>query len=139
VDTPSTPGPPQPPPDAEALARLHDDLGQEYYRLSAIVDGFDQRLLTIKGWGVTLSLASIGIGFQQDHYGLFLVATLSGLGFWIIEAVTKMHQMRFYPRMGDIEYACYQLYRVDTSEGPTSAPLLDWSWFTAPSVCVEDR
>lgn len=117
---------------------MHGDLREEYYRLSAIVDGFDQRLLTIKGWGVTLSLASIGIGFQQDHYGLFLVATHSGLGFWIIEAVTKMHQMRFYPRMGDIEYACYQLYRVETSEGPARRLSSTGAGSRPASACVED-
>ncbi len=53
------------------LTRLHDDLLSEYYRLVDLVVGFDQRLLTIKGWGVTLSLASIGFGFQQSHDGLF--------------------------------------------------------------------
>jgi hypothetical protein len=110
---------------------LHDDLIREYFTLVDLVTSFDQRLLTIKGWGVTLSLASLGLGFQQDHYGLFLVAAVSGLAFWIVEGTTKFHQMRFYPRMGDIEVAMFDLYRVDTPAGPVSAPLIDWSWFTS--------
>lgn len=109
--------------------RLHDDLMREYYRLSDIVFDFDQRLVTIKGWGVTLSLFSLGAGFQQEHYGLFLVAAASGLAFWVVEGVTKIHQMRFYPRMGDIEAAAYDLYRGQATDGPVSSPAINWSWY----------
>jgi hypothetical protein len=117
--------------DDRDLGRLHDDLQVEYAQLVDIVNAFDQRLLTIKGWGVTLSLASLGLGFQQNHYGLFLVAAVSGLAFWLVEATTKMHQMRYYPRMGDIELIAYELFRVPTPSGPASSPLLDWGWYTA--------
>jgi hypothetical protein len=110
---------------------LHNDLSAEYFVLVDLVTSFDQRLLTIKGWGVTLSLASRGLGFQQDHYGLFLVAAVSGLAFWIVEGTTKLHQMRFYPRMGDIEVAMFALYRAETPAGPVSSPLIDWSWYTS--------
>jgi hypothetical protein len=112
--------------------RLREDLRIEYYKITDLVVGYDQRLLTVKGWGVTLSLASLGFGFQQGHYGLFLVAAASGLGFWFIEAVTKSHQIRYYPRMRDIEVASYRLYRVDSNEGSVSSPLIDWGWKTAP-------
>jgi len=113
------------------LDRLHDDLQAEYAKLTEIVSAFDQRLLTIKGWGVTLGLASLGLGFQQGHYGLFLVAAVSGLAFWLVEATTKFHQMRYYPRMGDIEFIAYELFGVQTPSGPASSPLIDWSWYTA--------
>jgi hypothetical protein len=113
------------------LERLHDDLQAEYARLTDIVSAFDQRLLTIKGWGVTLSLASVRVGFQQDHYGLFLVAAAGGLAFWLVDATTKMHQIRYYPRMGDIECISYELSRVETPNGPASSPLIDWGWYTA--------
>jgi hypothetical protein len=118
-------------PEDPRLARIHDDLICEYYKIADLVTSFDQRLLTIKGWGVTLSLASIGLGFQQSHYGLFLVAALGGLSFWIVEATTKFHQLRYYPRMGDIEVACYDLFRADSDHGPASSPLIDWGWYTA--------
>lgn len=110
---------------------LNENLQTEYFKIVDIVTDFDQRLLTIKSWGVTLSLASIGIGFQQRHYGLFLVAAISGLAFWLVEGVTKVHQMRYYPRMGDIEVAAYNLYRTSTKDGPVSSPLIDWGWYTA--------
>lgn len=113
------------------LARLHDDLREEYYRLAGLVEGFDQRLLTIKGWGVTLGLASLGFGFEKQHYGLFLVAALSGLAFWVVEATTKSHQMRFYPRMRDIEVIARELFGTSGADGRTvSSPLIDWSWTT---------
>jgi hypothetical protein len=77
-------------------------------------------------------LASIGLGFQQEHYGLFLVAALGGLAFWVVEATSKAHQMRYYPRMGDIEVAAYNLFRVERDGRPTSSPLVDWGWYVAP-------
>jgi hypothetical protein len=119
------------PAEASDVSVLHEDLQAEYFKLIDIVDSFDQRLLTIKGWGVTLSLASLGFGFQQDHYGLFLVAAASGLAFWIVEGTTKLQQRRYYPRMGDIEVAAYELFGRRTPTGPVSSPLIDWSWYTA--------
>jgi hypothetical protein len=110
---------------------VHDDLMAEYFKLIDIVTSFDSRLLTIKGWGVTLSLASLGLGFQQGHYGLFLVAALSGLAFWVVEGTTKNHQRRYYPRMGDIEEAAFRLYLVEKDGGPISSPMIDWGWYVA--------
>ena len=110
---------------------LHDDLMAEYYRLADLVAGFDQRLLTVKSWGVTFALVTVGLGFQQAHYGLFLVAAAGALGFWLIEGVTKSHQMRFYPRMRDIEVIAHELYGEQTARGRVSSPLIDWGWGTA--------
>ena len=112
-------------------SHLHDDLMTEYYRIADIVAGFDQRLLTVKSWGVTFALATLALGFQQDHYGLFLVAAAGALSFWLIEGSIKLHQMRYYPRMGDIEVVAHELYGEETSRGRVSAPLIDWSWYTA--------
>jgi hypothetical protein len=110
---------------------LHDDLMTEYYRLADTVAAFDQRLLTIKSWGVTFALATLALGFQQDHYGLFLVAAAGALGFWFIEGSTKSHQLRYYPRMGDIEKIAHELYGEHTAHGTASSPLIDWGWHTA--------
>jgi hypothetical protein len=112
--------------------QLHEDLTTEYYKLVDIVTDFDQRLLTVKGWGVTLSLASLGFGFHYGHYGLFLVAAASGLGFWLVEAVIKSYQIRYYPRMRDIEVASYGLYHGNQDGELTTSPLIDWGWGTAP-------
>ena len=110
---------------------LHDDLMTEYYRLADTVADFDQRLLTVKSWGVTFSFATLALGFQQGHYGLFLVAACGALGFWLIEAATKSHQLRYYPRMGDIEVLAYERWGERTDQGHVSSPLIDWGWRTA--------
>ncbi|MGA8046925.1 MAG: hypothetical protein WCA30_11740, partial [Dermatophilaceae bacterium] len=120
-------------------AWLRQDLLQEYYAILEVVSGFDQRAMTIKGWSVTLSLAALGLGFQQGHYALFALGAVTGIGFWLIEAMTKRHQLRYYARMRDIELAAYNLnhitldtvaadhnYRVPLGE--VSAPRIDMYW-----------
>jgi hypothetical protein len=106
-------------PSEEALLR-------EYYEVFHAVDESDKRLLTVKGWGVTLSMAVLAWGFQYAHYGLFLVAALSGLAFWLIEGVLKRHQMRHYLRMRDIEVLQYR--SVDEGEKDFSSPRIDSTW-----------
>src|SRR5437879_9503907 len=107
-----------------------DFLSKEYFTLEDIVTDFDQRLTTVKGWGVTLSLAALGFGFQFQHYGFFLVAATSGIGFWAIESSIKKHQMRFYVRMREIEVLVFNLTSEDSSQIVT--PQINWSWAIAP-------
>jgi uncharacterized membrane protein len=96
---------------------------KEYFEILSIVADFDQRLLTIKSWGITFSLATLALGVQKRHRGLLLVATLSSLSFWALEGTTKGHQMRYYPRMREIEVAC-------AGQG---GPRIDTSWSEALS------
>jgi hypothetical protein len=105
---------------------------QEYFALVKAVDDFDQRLITIKGWGVTLSLVALGLGFQYSAYGFFLVAAASSLAFWLIEGTVKRHQMRHYPRMREIELNRY--VAEGASAKATSSPRIDWSWQRAAAI-----
>ena len=106
---------------------------REYYEILKVVGELDGRLLTVKGWGVTLSLAALAWGFQNSKFGLFLVAALSGLGFWIIEATMKRHQMRHYFRMREIEVLEFQ--KSDRMGIPTlSTPRIDAAWSYAGDV-----
>src|SRR5262245_32500636 len=102
---------------------------EEYFSLVKSVSEFDQRLLTVKSWGVTLSLAALGFGFQYRSFGLFLVAAASSLAFWSLEGTIKRHQMRHYPRMREIEVNRY--VRADERDKAFSAPRMDWSWARA--------
>jgi len=111
-----------------ASTTLHDDLMAEYRALITVVSEFDGRLVTIKSWSVTASLAALGLGFQQNHYALFGIAGAAALCFWLIESVTKRHQMRYYPRMRAIEVALAELGSTDRPAGIGSSPLIDWSW-----------
>ena len=115
--------------DADALRA---DLQTEYYAMLDVVTGFDQRFLTVKGWSVTLSLAGIGLGFQQGHYALFALAAGTALAFWLIDVTMKTHQVRYYARMRDIEVAAFHLNRVRLEGlGDVSAPRIDASWEAA--------
>jgi hypothetical protein len=109
-------------------------LGEEYYAIVRVIADFDGRLVTVKGWSVTLSLAGLGLGFQQAHYALFGLAAASALGFWYIDAAMKRHQMRYYPRMRDIEVAANELQEQGTADrkgtvlAGFSTPRIDWYW-----------
>jgi hypothetical protein len=97
----------------------------EYLSIVDVVKEFDKQLLTVKGWGVTLSLVAVGLGFQYQHRGFFVLAVFSAIGFWLIEAVMKHSQMRYYLRMRDIEVAL-------EDETGAFAPVIDWTWTKAP-------
>jgi len=112
---------------------MSDDFEQqEYFAIVKAVDDLDQRLITIKGWGVTLSLVALGLGFQYNAYGFFLVAAASSVAFWIIEGTVKRHQMRYYPRMREIELNRY--LAAGESTPTTSSPRIDWSWNGAEAI-----
>jgi hypothetical protein len=105
---------------------------QEYFTLVNTVTEFDRRLLTIKGWGVTLSLAAVGLGFQYKSYGFFLLAAASSLAFWSIEAVIKRHQIRYYPRIREIEVNRFEsAFKQDKER---TSPRIDWGWDQAGAI-----
>jgi len=108
-------------------------LEREYYAIVKAVSDLDARVLTVKGWGVTLSLAALAWGFQYTHYGMFLVAALSGLSFWLIEGAFKRHQMRYYLRMREIEVLEFGRAQEEGS-GRRSSPRIDWGWREAARV-----
>lgn len=120
---------PDPEPANRDVGWLREDLMKEYFALVDVVGAFDARVMTVKGWSVTLSLVGLGLGFQQNHYSLFALAAATGLGFWLIESQIKVHQWRYYPRMRDIELALYHLNRVHLPQlGEMSAPRIDQQW-----------
>ena len=80
-----------------------DYLAQEYLRLQQIIEGFDARALTIKAWSVTFSAAGLGLAYQQHNPVLLLVAAGSALVFWMVEAISKLDQRAFIPRIQQIE------------------------------------
>ena len=122
-------GPPLPWADPKLL---HDDLSKEYYALLDVVSNYDGWLLIVKGWSVTLSLAALGLGFQQGHYALFFLAAVTGAAFWYIDGLMKGFQYRYYVRMREIEYTAYLINRVRLhglyGKSEISAPRIDMTW-----------
>lgn len=118
---------------------LREDLGKEYYALVSTVSDFDVRLMVIKGWSVTLSLAALGLGFQQQHYALFGLGALTALGFWFLDRLVKTFQVRYYPRMRDIEYAASKLNSTTLPGiGQVSSPRIDMYWSYKGGQPTED-
>ena len=103
------------------------DMLQEYLKLTDIVSNFDSSLITVKSWGVTLGLAALGFGFKEKNWGYFLLAIVCGISFWAIEFTLEGHQMRYFPRMREIEYQMF------LAKAP-NAPRIDWSWNHADKI-----
>jgi hypothetical protein len=116
--------------DSSPADKLRKDLGAEYYAILGVVTDYDQRLVIVKGWSVTLSLAALGLGFEKTHYALFGLAAFSAATFWAIDAMYKRFQLAYYSRMRDIEVAAYYLNRVSLEEFTQgmSSPRIDWYW-----------
>ena len=111
---------------------LREDLGKEYYEVLGVVSNYDGWLLIVKGWSVTLSLAALGLGFQQRHYAFFGIAAVTGAAFWYLDGLMKGYQYRYYVRMREIEYTAYLINRVHLrglyEENEISAPRIDMTW-----------
>jgi hypothetical protein len=103
-------------------------MGREYEAIMKVISDFDGRLITVKGWSVTLSLAALGLGFERNHYALFFLGACTALGFWYVDSLMKRFQMQYYSRMRDIEVAAFHLNRLDLNGQQVSSPKVDWNW-----------
>ena len=119
-------------PSDPKLLLLREDLSKEYYAILNVVSNYDGWLLIVKGWSVTLSLAALGLGFQQRHYALFALAAVTGAAFWFLDGLMKGYQYRYYVRMREIEYTAYLINRVtlggEYGDKEISAPRIDMTW-----------
>ncbi len=100
-----------------------DLVKQEYFHLQKTAEDFDQRGLTIKAWSVTLSMGGIAAAFTQKQPALLLLASLSAILFWLIEAIWKRFQLAYYYRLRAIE----SYLSGETPEG-FSAPRITRDW-----------
>jgi hypothetical protein len=130
----------EPAPDPKML--LREDLSKEYYAILGVVSSYDGWLLIVKGWSVTLSLAALGLGFQQRHYALFALAAATGAAFWVLDGLMKGYEYRYYVRMREIEYTAYLINRVALGglyrEKEISAPRIDMTWGFTGYLADED-
>jgi hypothetical protein len=86
--------------DAEKIPLLKD----EYLLLEKAYEDYDARLMTIKGWGATVAIAAIGLGFYQNSY-LWLFAAGASVVFWYLESIWKVYQYNYDPRIEMLECA----------------------------------
>lgn len=78
-------------------------LKDEYFHLQNSVEKYDQHILTVKQWSVTVSIASISTGFAQHNRWIVLVGALSSGMFWLIDGLWKQFQNANYYRLRNIE------------------------------------
>ena len=83
--------------------QLRNALQAEYLHLQKVIEDFDGRTLTIKAWSVTFSLVTVAGFFASHNPAVLMVACVSALLFWYIEASWKTFQYAYYDRSGDIE------------------------------------
>jgi hypothetical protein len=78
-------------------------LKEEYFSLQKAVEDFDGKALTIKTWSVTASGAALAAAYLQHEKWVLLIAAGSSLVFWYIDALWKVNQRVYYPRIREIE------------------------------------
>jgi hypothetical protein len=59
------------------------------------------------------------------------VGAVTGICFWLIEAMSKRHQVRYYPRMRQIEAWSAAATGLMIGDQRVSAPRIDWAWTAA--------
>ncbi|MCA9138881.1 MAG: hypothetical protein KDB00_19050 [Planctomycetales bacterium] len=78
-------------------------LKDEYLHIQSVIESFDGRMLTIKAWSVSFSLAALGGAFAAHVAEVLLIASLSAFMFWLIEGFWKTFQYAHYNRSVKIE------------------------------------
>jgi hypothetical protein len=78
-------------------------LKEEYLSLQKSVGEFDAKALTIKTWSVTTSGAALAAAYLEHEKWVLLIAAGSSLVFWYIDALWKVNQRVYYPRIREIE------------------------------------
>ena len=99
--------------------KKNDLIAQEYTLLHKVVEEFDVRAIQIKGWSVTLGGVGLGAAYTQGQPVVLLVVAFSALVFWIVEALWKVNQQAYYPRIREIE-AYFKT--AGTSDAPHITP-----------------
>ena len=93
------------PAGAEAMEKRDRDelLKDEYLHIQSVIEEFDGRMLTIKAWSVSFSLAAFAGAFAAHAAEVLLIASLSACMFWLIEGLWKTFQYAHYYRSIQIE------------------------------------
>ena len=78
-------------------------LKSEYLHIQSVIEAFDEKVLTVKAWSITFSLAAIAGAFAADSSAVLLVASFSALIFWFLEGQWKSFQYAYYDRSEKIE------------------------------------
>ncbi|TLP48345.1 hypothetical protein FDK21_01380 [Cohaesibacter sp. CAU 1516] len=109
-----------------------DAVIKEYELIYLTYESFNQHALALKGWSVTIGLATILAVYARPRTRAgamtMLFAALSALPFWITDAVWKSYQNAYVPRIkaleeniacaadGEIDFNIYSSWRPNWGE-----------------------
>ncbi len=106
------------------------ELFAEYFKLTDIVQRYDEYYLKIKAWGVTVSGVAAGVGLREESAVTFFIAALLALSFWMTEARFKMFQLSHMLRVGELERA------LERGDYDTACPRIFTAFAEASSIHI---
>lgn len=83
-------------------------LAKEYFQIQNVLESFDDKALTIKGWAVSIALAGVATAFIKANKLVLVFSGASSLLFWVIEGIWKTFAWAYTPRIELIEAALKQ-------------------------------
>ncbi len=95
---------------------MNELLWDEYQLIYSVYESFDQQLLTLKGWSVSIGIAALIAAYTKpvSSYGRtgILIAAFSAIPFWLTETFWKLFQRTYLDRLLQIE-ECFKNNIVD--------------------------
>ncbi len=105
------------------MSDAYDLAVQEYFHLSSILESYDEKILTIKGWGVTVSLVLLGTAVLRKSRPTLLVSGLGAVAFWLLEAYYGIIARAHADRVVELERSL----RTGSAAVPSPAIYSSWS------------
>ena len=78
-------------------------LSDEYFEIMKIISNYDNILMIIKGWSITVGIALIGYSLKYNKRSILFVCAFCALCFAFVDAKFKEYQTNYYDRMIIIE------------------------------------
>jgi len=104
-----------------------DLLTREMDTLQENIRAFDGRLVTIKGWAITVVSGIAFLALREEDFGYLIFGGFSVLAFWMIDAMNKGVQRSFIVRYNRIEH----FLRVDF---PSALQHRSFKGFNLPDI-----
>ncbi len=97
----------------EGGRRLTDQLWNEYALVLGIYEGFNDQVLVLKGWSVTVGIAALIAAYKTGAVVasrvVVFIATASAVPFWLLETQWKLYQSAYLARLQVIESCQVQM------------------------------
>ncbi len=102
-------------------------LKDEYLKLIDVVAGYDNNLMVIKGWSITVGLALLGYAITAKRRSLLIACIIGLIAFAFVDAKYKEYQVTYYPRMAEIEQCIAAKQKASTTNCVVFS--IDKSWW----------